>query len=52
MLGLLKIGEKGKIIDLSRVDRLVKRRLLDLGIFRKAVRFVLKGYALWWTDDA
>ena len=32
MLGLLKMGEKGKVINLSRVDRLVKRRLLDLGI--------------------
>lgn len=32
MLGLLKIGDKGKIKDLSRLDRLVKRRLLDLGI--------------------
>ncbi|MCQ6273379.1 ferrous iron transport protein A [Bacillus sp. V3B] len=32
MLGKLKIGEKGKIIDLSQADRLVRRRLLDLGI--------------------
>ena len=32
MLGFIKNGEKGKIINLSRVDRLVKRRLLDLGI--------------------
>ena len=32
MLGLLKIGEKGRIISLTKVDRLVKRRLLDLGI--------------------
>jgi ferrous iron transport protein A len=32
MLGNLRKGEKGKIIDLSQVNRLVKRRLLDLGI--------------------
>jgi ferrous iron transport protein A len=32
MLGNLRKGEKGKIIDLSQVDTLVKRRLLDLGI--------------------
>lgn len=32
MLGKLKIGEKGKIADLSKADRLVRRRLLDLGI--------------------
>lgn len=32
MLGLLKVGEKGRIINLSTVDRLVRRRLLDLGI--------------------
>ena len=32
MLGELKIGEKGKITDLSQADRLVRRRLLDLGI--------------------
>ncbi|WP_071396053.1 FeoA family protein [Bacillus tuaregi] len=32
MLGKLKIGEKGKIEDLSKADRLVRRRLLDLGI--------------------
>lgn len=31
MLGELKEGEKGKITDLSRVSRLVQRRLLDLG---------------------
>lgn len=32
MLGELKVGEKGTIIDLSQADRLVRRRLLDLGI--------------------
>lgn len=32
MLGKLKVGEKGKIIDLSKADSLVRRRLLDLGI--------------------
>lgn len=32
MLGKLKVGEKGTIIDLSQADRLVRRRLLDLGI--------------------
>lgn len=31
MFGELKTGEKGKIIDLSHVSRLVQRRLLDLG---------------------
>ena len=31
MFGHLKIGEKGKIIDLSKVGHLVQRRLLDLG---------------------
>ena len=32
MLGKLKVGEKGKVADLSMVNRLVRRRLLDLGI--------------------
>ncbi|KAA9031630.1 FeoA family protein [Niallia endozanthoxylica] len=32
MLGKLKIGDKGKIADLSMADRLVRRRLMDLGI--------------------
>ena len=32
VLGELKIGEKGKIIDLSQADQLVRRRLLDLGV--------------------
>lgn len=31
MFGSLKAGEKGIIKDLSHVDRLVQRRLLDLG---------------------
>ena len=32
MLGSFKAGDKGKIVDLSNVGRLVQRRLLDLGI--------------------
>lgn len=32
MLAQLKAGEKGKIKDISGIDRLVRRRLLDLGI--------------------
>lgn len=32
MLGKLKEGEKAKIIDISQIDHLVRRRLLDLGI--------------------
>ncbi|TWD93574.1 ferrous iron transport protein A [Neobacillus bataviensis] len=32
MFGSLKTGDRGKIIDLSHVDHLVQRRLLDLGI--------------------
>jgi ferrous iron transport protein A len=32
MIGLLKEGYKGKIIDISHVGHLVQRRLLDLGI--------------------
>lgn len=32
MFGLLKAGDKGKIIDVSHVGHLVQRRLLDLGI--------------------
>lgn len=31
MFGLLKVGDKGKIINISRVGLLVQRRLLDLG---------------------
>ncbi|MGG5253381.1 FeoA family protein [Neobacillus sp. SM06] len=31
MLGELKTGERGKIINLSQVSRLVQKRLLDLG---------------------
>ncbi|MDQ6596331.1 ferrous iron transport protein A [Bacillus salipaludis] len=32
MFGLLKAGDRGKIIDVSHVGHLVQRRLLDLGI--------------------
>lgn len=32
MLSKLKKGKKAKIIDISRADQLVRRRLLDLGI--------------------
>lgn len=32
MVGQLKAGDKGKIIDISHVGHLVQRRLLDLGI--------------------
>ncbi|PLR90080.1 FeoA family protein [Bacillus sp. T33-2] len=32
MLGKLKTGEKGLIKNISIADRLVRRRLLDLGI--------------------
>jgi ferrous iron transport protein A len=32
MFGSFKIGEKGKIINISKVGTLVQRRLLDLGI--------------------
>lgn len=32
MFHSLKAGEKGKIINISHVSHLVKRRLLDLGI--------------------
>ncbi|MDF1509258.1 FeoA family protein [Robertmurraya sp. DFI.2.37] len=32
MLASLKIGKRVKIIDTSGTDRLVRRRLLDLGI--------------------
>lgn len=32
VLGKLKEGEKAKIIDISQIDYLVRRRLLDLGI--------------------
>lgn len=31
-LSELKFGEKAKVIDLSAVSKLVKRRLMDLGI--------------------
>lgn len=32
MFGMLKAGDKGKIVDISHVGHLVQRRLLDLGI--------------------
>lgn len=32
MFGSFKVGDKGKIVDVSNVGRLVQRRLLDLGI--------------------
>ncbi|MGE7768664.1 FeoA family protein [Peribacillus sp. NPDC096540] len=32
MLSQLKIGDKAKIIDISSTEKLVRRRLLDLGI--------------------
>lgn len=32
LVGKLRAGEKGKIVDISKADRLVRRRLLDLGI--------------------
>jgi ferrous iron transport protein A len=32
MFGLLTLGGKGKIVNISQVGRLVQRRLLDLGI--------------------
>lgn len=32
MFGSLKAGDKGRIIDVSNVGKLVQRRLLDLGI--------------------
>lgn len=32
MLGKLKLGERAKIKDISGANRLVRRRLLDLGI--------------------
>jgi ferrous iron transport protein A len=32
MLGQLKPGDKSRIIDMTKADRLVRRRLLDLGI--------------------
>lgn len=32
MFGSFKVGDKGKIINISKVGRLVQRRLLDLGI--------------------
>lgn len=32
MFGSVKVGDKGKIINISKVGRLVQRRLLDLGI--------------------
>ncbi|MDP4083978.1 MAG: FeoA family protein [Bacillota bacterium] len=31
MVSQLKVGEKGKIVDISHVGHLVQRRLLDLG---------------------
>ncbi len=32
MLGHLKIGEKGRIKNITATDKFVRRRLLDLGI--------------------
>ncbi|PLR78785.1 ferrous iron transport protein A [Bacillus sp. V3-13] len=32
MLGQLREGDKGKILDISKADHLVRRRLLNLGI--------------------
>ena len=32
MFGSFKVGEKGKIVNISKVGRMVQRRLLDLGI--------------------
>lgn len=32
MLGKLKKGEKAKITDMTKINHLVRRRLLDLGI--------------------
>lgn len=32
MFSLIKAGDKGKIVDISHVGKLVQRRLLDLGI--------------------
>jgi ferrous iron transport protein A len=32
MFGSFRVGEKGKIKNISKVGRLVQRRLLDLGI--------------------
>jgi ferrous iron transport protein A len=32
MFGSFRVGEKGKIINISKVGTLVQRRLLDLGI--------------------
>jgi ferrous iron transport protein A len=32
MLGNLKKGEKGKILNISGINQLVRRRLLDMGI--------------------
>lgn len=32
MFDSFKVGDKGKIINISKVGRLVQRRLLDLGI--------------------
>lgn len=33
VLANVNIGEKVKIKDLSKIDRLIQRRLLDMGIF-------------------
>ena len=41
MLGNLQKGETGKIIDLSKVNRLVKRRLLDFGITEGSEVFII-----------
>ncbi len=40
MLGQLKVGEKGRILDLSQVDRLGKSRLLHLGITEGSEVFI------------
>ncbi|PLR82090.1 ferrous iron transport protein A [Bacillus canaveralius] len=32
MLGQLRAGDKGKILDISKADHLVRRRLMSLGI--------------------
>lgn len=32
MLGSMKIGEKGRILNISGIDQLVRRRLQDMGV--------------------
>jgi ferrous iron transport protein A len=41
MVGKLKAGDKGRIIDLSNTDKLVRKRLLDLGL-TEGTEFSLK----------